>query len=451
MLHPNRITPSLADVGRLLPAALFALALGCQVQPGFNPTGSDIHALTLADLAQLAPGWDGEIVATVDQSYAGWDVEIGDADGDGRPEILTGSAPDSRVTLYRKRNGAWESHVLVDHAAGDQPGVVLGVKITDLDGDGRPEVVAGTGQYDDDVARLLVLRTDGETATVLASLQAPDNTSSYTHGQAIADLDGDGIQEIVSAYCGNGEVIRYDLSSDLKTIDSHKVLQLSGSGEDSQLADVDGDGRLELLVSNGFRDGEARVEIHDLDPTTGDPIAEPRLVLDGFEGRTAFYASLMVGDIDGDGRPELIVGWKAEQTVNRASLVAYRVGRETAEVAYVLSREDQDLDLGYFEKMMAIADIDGDGHPELLVSTRGDDSTEGIESSHLGHVFLYRVTANGQVRRELIVDFNQDLAQSSWLAVGDADGDGRPELVLATGWGDTTQPGMSFILAVHKS
>jgi hypothetical protein len=120
-------------------------------------------------------------------------------------------------------------------------------------------------------------------------------------------------------------------------------------------------------------------------------------------------------------------------------------------VAYVLSREDQDLDLGYFEKMMAIADIDGDGHPELLVSTRGDDSTEGIESSHLGHVFLYRVTANGQVRRELIVDFNQDLAQSSWLAVGDADGDGRPELVLATGWGDTTQPGMSFILAVHKS
>jgi hypothetical protein len=59
------------------------------------------------------------------------------------------------------------------------------------------------------------------------------------------------------------------------------------------------------------------------------------------------------------------------------------------------------------------------------------------------------VTANGQVRRELLLDFNQDLVESSWLAVGD--GDGRPELVLATGWGESTLPGISWVLAVRKS
>ena len=34
------------------------------------------------ELLTLAPGWTATVVATVDQSYVGWDVEIGDADND---------------------------------------------------------------------------------------------------------------------------------------------------------------------------------------------------------------------------------------------------------------------------------------------------------------------------------------------------------------------------------
>ncbi|MCE9578846.1 MAG: VCBS repeat-containing protein [Deltaproteobacteria bacterium] len=403
------------------------------------------------DLAQLAPGWDGEIVAQVPQSYAGWDVEIGDADGDGRPEILTGSAPDSRIYQFRKRAGGWDSRTLLDRAAGDGAGIVLGVRIVDLDHDGTPEIIAGTGQDDGSVARLHVLRTDGERITQDHTLQAPENSSSYTHGLATADLDGDGVDEIVSAYCGHGEVIRYDVAPPGMAPHARKVLQLSSSGEDAILADVDGDGRKELIVSSSFRDDAARVEIHDLDPATGDPLPNPRVVIDRYDGHRAFYASLLVGDLDGDGAPELIVGWKAQQDVNRATLLAYRIRGAHAEVAYVLSHEDQDLDLAYFEKTMAIADLDGDHRPELLVSTRGDGGSEGIASAHLGHVFRYTVGRDGDVRRELVLDFDQDLAESAWLAAGDADGDGRPDLVLATGKGDRTEPGTSWVIALHDT
>ena len=417
----------------------------------YTPDPAALRVTQVSELAQLAPGWDGEIVARVDQSYAGWDVEIGDADGDGKPEILTGSAPGAQLNLYRKRETGWESRQLLDHAASSGPGMVLGVRIVDLDSDGKPEVLAGTGAHDESTAWLHVLHTDGETATDVISTRAPQNTSAYTHGLGTADLDGDGVLEIISAYCGHGEVIRYDVSPGATGIQSRKVLQLSGSGEDALIADVDGDGRKELILSNGFREDAARVEIHDFDPLTGDPVATPRVVLSGYDGHAAFYASLAVGDLDGDGRGELIVAWKAEQDVNRATLIAYHVSGTTAAVAYVLTHEDQDLDLGYFEKMMAVADIDGDGKQELILSTRGDGSTEGIASNHLGHVYSYQVTATGQVRREQIVDFNQDLVESSWLAVGDADGEGKPELVLATGKGDVTEPGISWVLALRKT
>ena len=38
-------------------------------------------------LSRIANGREASLVAKVDQSYAGWDVEIGDADNDGNNEI----------------------------------------------------------------------------------------------------------------------------------------------------------------------------------------------------------------------------------------------------------------------------------------------------------------------------------------------------------------------------
>ena len=428
-------------------AALAALAaLGCADGTIAGPDAYDVSRVS--DLGLLAPGWNGEIVATVDQSYAGWDVEIGDADGDGRPEILTGTAPSGRLYLFRKRSGLWESRRLLERETGT--GMVLGVRVVDLEGDGVPEVLAGTGEYDESTAALHVLHTDGESITDMRSIRAADNTSSFTHGLPTADLNGDGVHEVISSYCGHGEVIRYDLTEGAPGMRAKKVLQLSGSGEDAWITDVDGDGRVELILSNGFRDGGAKVQIHDFDPATGDPMVQPRLVLDGFDGRRAFYASLAVGDLDGDGRPELVVAWKAQQEVNRTTLLAYHVSGSGAQIAYELSYEDPDLDLAYFEKMMAIADIDGDGRAELYISTRGDGSTEGVRSRHLAHVYVYQLTSDGEVRRGQVVDFDDRLVQSSWLAVGDADGDGRAELVLATGKGDIRKPGVSWVLALHK-
>jgi hypothetical protein len=399
----------------------------------------------LADIGQLSSGWNGELIATVDQSYAGWDLELADLDGDGVDEILAGTAPNSRVDMYQHRDGVWSATTLVEDLATATPGMVLGVKVADVDGDRMPELVAGTGEENGEVARLAVFELDGGRITQMARMHAPQNNSSYTHGLAVADLDHDGKQELVAAYCGDGEVIRYDVEHD-GSIASRKLMQVSGSGEDAWLVDVDGDGARELVVSNAYRARSAKIEIYDLDPATGEPGRSPRLVLDSFEGRRMFYASLVVGDLDGDQRPELIVGWKEVQSDNRATIVAYRVEGQDAAVAYVLARRDSAFDMAYFQNMMGIADVDLDGRPELLVSTRGDNASEGISSTHAGQVFALRVAPDGTIRRDLVIDFDPLFAESSWLTIGDLERDGRPDVVVATGRGDRRDPGWSYVV-----
>jgi hypothetical protein len=403
----------------------------------------------IEDIADLAPGWTGEVISKVDQSYVGWDVEIGDADNDGKNEVLATGCPDSRLYLFKKDAGRWQTHLLAENLARRKPGMGLAVKVVDLNKDGRSEIILGTGQEAADTAWFYVFQTDGRRITKRLSCQPTwCNKSAYTHDLAPYDLNGDGILEVISAYCGGGEIVRYDFDKDLTEIGARKIYNLSGSGEDSLIADVDNDGRVEYVTSNSFRAGKARVEVFNFD-AKGELVTPPRIVVDGFDGHGCFYASVVIGDLDNDGKNEMVVGWKREQKINKATLIAYRVAAK-AEPVYRIENETEDLDMAYFEKMMAITDADNDGKNELIVSTRGDNVSEFITSKHLGHVFMYKVVAPNRVEKQRLVKFNENQAESSWPAVGDADNDGRNEIVLATGKGDRTKAGVSYVVLIKR-
>ena len=99
----------------------------------------------LGGIARLAPGWRGEIIAQTDQSYVGFDVEIGDADNDGNNEILATGSPDSRLYLFEKGLNDWGTLLLTDNLASCYPCLGMGVKVVDLDRDGQNEILVGTG------------------------------------------------------------------------------------------------------------------------------------------------------------------------------------------------------------------------------------------------------------------------------------------------------------------
>lgn len=401
----------------------------------------------ISELAKVASGWTATVAARIDQSYAGWDVEIGDADNDGKNEVLVTGCPNSRLYCIKHQGATWSTRLLADNLAQQKPGMGLSVKVADLNGDGKNEVVLGTGEEKGGTAILYVMQTDGMKMQRKLECRPKENTSSFTHNLAIRDIDGDALKEIISAYCGYGEIMRYDVDAKIAQIEARKIHQLSGSGEESLLADVDNDGQVEYLIANGFRDGKARLEIFELKPD-GELEAEPRVVIDGFDHTPCFYVSLQVGDVDNDGKNELIAGWKRSQKVNKTTLIGYRVETE-AKPVYTFEQETEELDMGYFEKMMSIADVDNDDKNELVLSTRGDNQSENIGSQHLGRVYEYRIV-QGKPERTQLLDFNETYAESVWLETGDADNDGHNEIVLATGKGNRTEPGVSYVVLLKK-
>jgi hypothetical protein len=335
--------------------------------------------------------------------------------------------------------------MLATNLAQTFPGMGLAVKIVDLDGNGKNEIILGTGQEGAGTAFFYTFYMEDAKINTLNVNRPEFNKSGYTHNLATYDIDSDGFLEVISAYCGHGEIIRYDYGPGLKAVHARKIHNLSGSGEESLIADVDNDGVVEFITSNGFRKEEAKIEIFEFDET-GELIVPPRLVIDGYDGKRCFYASVITGDVDNDGANELVIGWKQDQKINQGTILGYGVN-EGAVLKYTFAYEDKDLDLSYFEKMMAIADATNNGKNELVVSTRGDNLSERIQSEHLGHVFIWTIDESG-IHRELIVNLKEGQASSSWIAVGDADNDGQNEIILATGEGDRTLMGTSYVLKI---
>ena len=58
---------------------------------------------------------------------------------------------------------------------------------------------------------------------------------------------------------------------------------------------------------------------------------------------------------------------------------------------------------------------------------------------------------NNEIERELLLNFHEGVASSSWIDVGDADNDGLNEIILATGAGDRTLKGRSYVVMIEKS
>jgi VCBS repeat protein len=207
---------------------------------------------------------------------------VGDIDGDGAPEIVYGTDNGRVYCLTGHGAVKWRF---------EEPGPYgrSGPNLADLDGDGKAEVLFTLSNVHNKSA-LIALDHRG---------QFMWRTQDVLHGYvciSTADLDGDGKLEIFHTDKGNNVYCEnYDGSR-------RWITEVEGSGifAPPVVADLDGDGEFEVAIGTRGRRDHIKTYAFVLG---ADGSVETRLDSDG-----GALAPAAVGDIDGDGALELLMG-----------------------------------------------------------------------------------------------------------------------------------------------
>ena len=279
----------------------------------------DLPLVFMYEAQKVVALWgDGSGVAwkTADNYGQDGSFALGDLDGDGWSELVTADA--DKVCALDARDGTqkWCTPGL---AASLDPSGYSYPSIADMDGDGSAEVVVGSCILNAQ-GQVIGLGAQGKGA---APYGGNNNSGSYGVLSAIIDLDGDGIQEVVT---GNAA---YDL-------DGNTIWQNGQLDGLVAVADFDGDGEGEIVKTTG-------IHVFGME-SDGTQVWGP-ITYGGNLGVPA------IDDLDGDGTPELVLG-------AQNLLVAMKWG---GEVLWTAPISDSSGAAG-----PVLFDFEKDGYPEVL-------------------------------------------------------------------------------------
>ena len=240
-----------------------------------------------------------------------------------------------------------------------------GVRVAtgDVTGDGVPDVVAGT---EAGAARAVVI--DGRTGAVRPG--SVFSNSGYTGlvEVAVGDVTGDGVADIaIGTNEGTARVRVYRGGDFVKLADLKPLAGPSYQGRARvALADVNRDGRADLVVSGLYADGTHVAVIGGSSLGSGltPAPAAPGFVLSG--AGFAAGVNLAAGDVDGDGYADLVFG-----SAFGGSRVLALSGRDLVRTGARAALFDfAPAGAGYANGVrVALRDVNGDGRADLLAGS----------------------------------------------------------------------------------
>ncbi len=225
------------------------------------------------------------------------------------------------------------------------------------------------------------------------------------------DIDGDGHLDIAPNTPGRPQrIFRLNRDASGKPLGMFQQHTISdrATGHGLGFGDLNGDGRGDFVVWNGWFEAPAK------------PFEQEWTWHEGPALFDSASVPILVHDVNADGRNDIIVG-----AGHHWGLAWWEQGAGTT-----WTRHDIETERSQFHEM-ALADLDGDGAPELVTGKRWRAHPEGDPGVN-DPVGLYYYKINGGEFARHVIDYGAGETNAGtgiYLWIEDIDGDGRPDIV----------------------
>lgn len=269
---------------------------------------------------------------------------VGDVNADGMLDIVAADSQTSQTTVHVVLN-AGNRHYVARRDYG-MPGAARGVAFADFNRDGYLDAVSGAYVSNQDGPIVFYGRANGSFAD---GVQVENWGNNIPTDVAVGDFNGDGWVDFSTSIFSPGNSVRVNLNRGDGTFSPSTVLAAGGNPSGLDTGDVNGDGKLDIINSNGSQlDNTVSVHLGNGNGTFQPQVKVPV----GFRP-----SDVLLADFDKNGRSEVVV------THYDATGVVYFRPNEAG-----LLGAAQAIEVGGVQGNAVAADFDNDGWLDFMAA-----------------------------------------------------------------------------------